>query len=80
MTEALGEPLHPDGNISIDEVDNIVQNIIDDLQRDENVRALLNGEEFFQQPAWEDDEGIAMDMEIEIDELFDLRLEEGLTY
>ena len=77
LAEALGEPLLPVDNLNIDELDNIVQDMIDDLRRDDDVRALLDNEGLFQQPHREEDEGIAMDMEVEIGDL-DLRLEEYL--
>ena len=79
LAEALGEPLLPVDNLNIDELDNIVQDMIDDLRRDDDVRALLDNEGLFQQPHREEDEGIAMDMEVEIGDL-DLRLEEYLLW
>ena len=75
LNEALGGPL-PHGNLSIDQLDNLVQGMIEDLQRDDDIRALLNNEELF--PPQQEDEGIAMDTEIEIDDLYDARLEEAL--
>ena len=81
LGEALGEPLLPVANLNIDELDNIVQGMIDELRRDDDVRALLDNEELSPPPQHrEDDEGIAMDMEVEIDNLYDLRLEEALRY
>ena len=75
LNEALGGPL-PHGNLSIDQLDNLVQGMIEDLQRNDDIRALLNNEELF--PPQQEDEGIAMDTEIEIDDLYDARLEEAL--
>ena len=80
LAEALGEPLLPVANLNIDELDNIVQGMIDELRRDDDVRALLDNEELFPPQHREEDEGIAMDMEVEIDDLYDLRLEEALRY
>ena len=77
LAEALGEPL-PQDNLNIDQLDNIVQSMIEDLQRDDDVRALLNDEELFPPLHREEDEGIDMDVEIEIDDLYDVRLEEAL--
>ena len=78
LAEALEQPIHPDGILNVGELDNLIQHIIDDLQQDDDVRALLNDEELFHPQYREDDEGIAMDIELETDELTDLRLEEGL--
>ena len=77
LAEALGEPL-PQDNLNIDQLDNFVQNMIEDLQRDDDVRALLNDEELSPPLHREEDEGIDMDIEIEIDDLYDQRLEEAL--
>ena len=82
LTEALGEQLLPEVNLSIDDLDYAVRGIIEDLQRDDNVRALLNNEEFFPQQYREEDESIDMDveMEIEMSDMYDIRLEEALMY
>ena len=73
LNEALDGPLPPD-NLSIDQMDNILQAMIDDLQRDDDIRALLNNEELF--PPQQEDEGIAMDIEAEIDDAYDPLQEE----
>ena len=65
LNEALDGPLSPD-NISIDQMDNLLREMINDLQRDDDVRALLNNEELF--PPQQEDEGIDLDIEMEIDD------------
>ena len=80
LAEALGEPPLPVANLSIDELDNVVQDMIDELRRDDDVRALLDNEELFPPLYREEDEGIDLDMEVEIDDMYDLRLEEALRY
>ena len=50
LNEALGGPLSPN-NLSIDQMDNLLQEMINDLQRDDDIRALLNNEELFPPPA-----------------------------
>ena len=86
ITEALREPLSPNGinNLNIDQLDNLVQQMINDLQQDDDIRAMLNDEELFPPQHWEEDEGIDMDIEIELDgivEPFDYELEvDGFDY
>ena len=58
----------------IDQLDRHVQNMIDELQRDPEIRNLLNNEELF--PPLQEDEGIAMDIEVETDDVYDPLLEE----
>ena len=65
LNEALDGPLSPD-NISIDQMDNLLREMINDLQRDDDTRALLNNEELF--PPQQEDEGIDLDIEMEIDD------------
>ena len=80
LAEALGEQLLAEVNLSIDDLDNTVRGMIEDLQQDDNVRVLLNNEELFPPHLREEDEGIDMDVETEIDDLYDIRLEEALMY
>ena len=65
LNEALDGPLSPD-NISIDQMDNLLREMINDLQRDDDIHALLNNEELF--PPQQEDEGIDLDIEMEIDD------------
>ena len=48
--------------------------MIEDLQQDPDIRALLNNEGLF--PAYQEDEGIALDIESEIDNLYDPIMED----
>ena len=63
LSQALDQPLSPD-NITIDQMDNLLREMISDLQQDDNIRALLDNEELF--PPL--DEGIDLDIEMEIDD------------
>ena len=63
LSQALDQPLSPD-NITIDQMDNLLQEMISDLQQDDNIRALLDNEELFPPQ----DEGIDLDIEMEIDD------------
>ena len=63
LSQALDQPLSPD-NITIDQMDNLLRERISDLQQDDNIRALLNNEELFPPQ----DEGIDLDIEMEIDD------------
>ena len=84
LSEALGGPLSPNNidRLNIDDLDNMVQRIIDDLQQDESVRDLLNDQELLQPHYRDEDEGIDLDVEIELEaivEPFDYQVEvEGL--
>ena len=60
LSQALDGPL-PSHDLSIDQMDHIIQAMIEDLQRDDDIRAILNNEEPF--PPQQEDEGIAMDIE-----------------
>ena len=66
----LGQAL---GELDIDQLDNRVQGMMEDLQQDPAIRALLNNEELFP-PLY--DEGIDMDLELEIDDVYDPSVEE----
>ena len=66
LDQALGE-------LNIDQLDNRVQGMMEDLQQDPAIRALLNNEELFP-PLY--DEGIDMDLELEIDDVYDPLVEE----
>ena len=64
----------PPVNIDIDELDNRIQRIIDDLEEDDALRRLLNEDPFVQDA----DEGIDLDIEMELGEIvepFDYELE-----
>ena len=52
--------------MTIDQMDNLFQEMISDLQQDDDIRALLNDEELF--PLTQEDEGIDLDISIEMDE------------
>ena len=86
LAEALGEPLSPNNieRLDIDELDNMVQRVIDELEQDESVRNLLNDQELLHPHYRDEDEGIDLDVEIELEaivEPFDYQVEvEGLDY
>ena len=61
----MNGPLSPD-HMSIDQMDDLLQEMISDLQQDDDIRALLNDEELF--PNIQEDEGIDLDITVEIDE------------
>ena len=65
LNQALDGPLSPN-DMSIDQMDNLLREMINDLQRDDDIRALLNNEELFPPP--QEDEGIDLDIEMEIDD------------
>ena len=62
LSQALDRPLSPD-NITIDQMDNMLREMIGELQQDDNIRALLENEDLFPPQ----DEGIDLDVEMEID-------------
>ena len=66
LDQALGE-------LNIDQLDNRAQGMMEDLQQGPAIRALLNNEELFP-PLY--DEGIDMDLELEIDDVYDPLVEE----
>ena len=53
--------------MNIEQLDNVIQNIINDLEQDEAVRQMLNNEEYVQPLYADEDEGIALDVEVELD-------------
>ena len=61
------------GELDIDQLDNRVQGMMEELQRDPTISELLNNEELFP-PLY--DEGIDMDLELEIDDVYDPSAEE----
>ena len=65
LNQAINGPLSPD-HMTIDQMDNLLQEIISDLQQDDDIRSLLNDEELF--PLIQEDEGIDLDIGVEIDE------------
>ena len=65
LNQAMNGPLSPD-HMSIDQMDDLLQEMISDLQQDDDIRALLNDEELF--PNIQEDEGIDLDITVEIDE------------
>ena len=70
LSQALDQPLSPD-NITIDQMDNMLREMIGELQQDDNIRALLENEDLFPLQ----DEGIALDVEMEIDDPFQEELQ-----
>ena len=64
----------PLDNIDINQADNRIQQIIDELERDDALRGLLNEDQLVQ----DHDEGIALDVESELIDIiqpFDFELE-----
>ena len=59
---------------NIDQISEQIQSMIEDLQQDPDIRALLNNEGLF--PPYQEDEGIALDIESEIDNLYDPIMED----
>ena len=60
--------------LNIDQLSEQVQDLIEDLQQDPDVRDLLNDQELF--PPLQEDEGIDLDLEVEIDDLYNPLTEE----
>ena len=60
--------------LNIDQLSEQVQDLIEDLQQDPEVRDLLNDQELF--PPLQEDEGIDLDIEVEIGDLYDPLTEE----
>ena len=82
LTAAMQETLPPYiENMSIDQAENIIQQIIYELQQDDVAQGIFNDGEVTQD---NDDEGIALDIETELEaiiEPFDYQLEvEGIDY
>ena len=78
LTAAMQETLPPYiENISIDQIDNIIQEVIHELQQDDVAQVIFND-------AQDNDEGIDLDIETELEgivEPFDYELEvEGIDY
>ena len=65
LNQAMNGPLSPE-HMSIDQMDELLQEMISDLQQDDNIRALLNDEVLF--PNIQEDEGIDLNITDEIDE------------
>ena len=85
LAEALEEPLSPGiNNIDIDQLDNMIQQIINELEQDQAVRDLVNNEGLVNPHYQDEDEGIDLDIETELEaiiEPFDYQLEvEGVDY
>ena len=73
LTMAVQETLPPD-NIDINQLDNRIQQIIDELEQNDALRGLFNEDQLVQDA----DEGIALDVESELEaiiEPFDFELE-----
>ena len=81
LTAAMQETLPPYiENMSIDQIDNIIQQVIHELQQDDAAQGIFNDGEVTQ----DNDEGIDLDIETELEgivEPFDYELEvEGIDY
>ena len=81
LTVAIQETLPPAiDNIDINQVDNIIQQVIDELEQFEAVRELFNDDELVHPRYQDNDEGIDLDVELELEaiiEPFDYELEVG---
>ena len=81
LSVTINETLPPD---NIDNIDNIIQQVINELEQDEAIRHMLNDEEFVHPHYQDEDEGIDLDVETELEaiiEPFDYQLEvEGVDY
>ena len=82
LTATIRETLPPDDvdNISIEDVNNIIEQIVNEFEQDAAVRGLLNIDEM-DHP--QDDEGIDLDVEVELQgiiEPFDYSEVEGFDY
>ena len=85
LTVALEETLSPGiNNIDINEVDNIIQQVINELEQDEAVRELLNNDELMNPHYQDEDEGIGLNVDTELEDIiepFDYELEvEGVDF
>ena len=85
LSVALEETLPPGINsIDINQIDNIIQQVINELEQEEAVRELLNNEGLVHPHYQDEDEGIDLDVESELEaimEPFDYELEvEGVDY
>ena len=72
------------GDLDIDQIDTIIQRVINELEEEESVRNLLNDDQLVQPNYQDQDEGIDLDIELELGaiiEPFDYQLEvEGLGF
>ena len=81
QAKALEEPLSPginNNNNDIDHLDNMIQQIINELEQDGAVRDLLNNQEILHPHYEDEDEGIGLNVETELEgsiEPFDYELE-----
>ena len=85
LTVALEETLSPGiNNIDINQVDNIIQQVINELEQDEAVRELLNNDELMNPHYQDEDEGIGINVDTELEDIiepFDYELEvEGVDF
>ena len=85
ILEMAGEGLLPTSPANMDDVDNIIAEIIHGLEQDDAVRNILNNDDEFVQPHYVDeDEGIGLNVETELEaivETFDYDLEvEGFDF
>ena len=79
LTVALEETLSPGiNNIDINQVDNIIQQVINELEQDEAARELLNNDELMNPHYQDEDEGIGLNVDTELEDIiepFDYELE-----
>ena len=91
LTVALEETVPPDDNNNVDinnmdinQIDNIIEQVINELEGEEAIRELLNNNELVHPHYQDQDEGIGLDVESELEailEPFDYELEvEGIDY
>ena len=70
--------------MDINHIDNIIEQVINELEREEAVRELLNNNELVHPHYQDQDEGIGLDVESELESIlepFDYELEvEGIDY
>ena len=91
LTVALEETFPPDdnnyvdiNNMDINQIDSIIEQVINELEGEEAIRELLNNNELVHPHYQDQDEGIGLDVESELEailEPFDYELEvEGIDY
>ena len=84
ILQIAAEGLIPDSPEIRNDIDNIIDDIIMDLQQDDALRAILDNDDFVQPHYMDEDEGIGLNAETELDaimEPFDYELEvEGFDF
>ena len=83
LSIALEETVPIDNNIDIDHIDNVIQQVVYELEQDEAIRELMNNEGLVNPHYQDEDEGIDLDIETELEaiiEPFDYSEVEGFDF